>query len=948
MPSRAHTGAALGLLALGVLAAGLCGRNRASDRAGQPHRIQDAGTALGQTIVKGRVVDVNGSSLPGVHVGLRRTVEGAHAVPASRSVDRSGEAITATLTDENGEFSLKVGPDVDPSSLDLVARAEGHATTAIPLAEAPDPIEITLDTTATLRGQLSAPANLEAAYQDALLTLAGSGVWPPRVLTVDAHGGFEAAALPEGVYEMTARLGTLAGRTSQPISLEPGEDRTVSFSLRHGAEVAVAVTEAASQAPITGVNVSLMDDALSSRPVTARTDLSGHAQLRGLLPGKHRVSLELSGYVPVIGAPLPSGRGPHRFRLQRAASVRGRVVDANGDPLAGARLQVRGTARDGSPIHLQTGPAAGSTLPPLAPGPPTVASGESLGVTRGPVPKIPITPAPAEAEERSLRLTHGRSGRSHGLTDKLGAFELQGIPAGNISISAQSKDGRWGLSRPLQVEPGQHLRGVEVVIPDVGELLVRVLDSGGTPATQVPLELVAEAEVVPRFGITDQRGEFVFGGLAGTCTVTARPHGQRPTSGETLVEADQANELVLYVSESGYRLSGRVFGANGQPLALARLSIVPASPVTAAPGEPGTIAPIAGVSGRDGTFELPGLPAPPWDLHVSHEGHARLRKTISNDTDSLELRMSVGHSLRGQVESDAGKSVAGVRIGLVANETTDTSAQAPPRAIRQTTVRAGTFEFRGVAAGDYNLIIDDKKFVLTRRPVTIDPDPRVDNRVELTLVRVGTASGTVVDRLGGPVLNAIVTVDGTDAGRPPPTTVTNGDGEFVLAGIGPGDAIVSARHLAAGEGTSSNPVRIGSGETSPGVVVRLPGVVPPGDAGVPEEVARIAAAQGASPTGPATTVDRGDLQSTAGARRRIFTQPPVALAAGKVGVVIEQATGAAVEAGVRPGDRLLQVDGEPVLSAGQGRSMLRGLSGSHATLTLRRDGRPFRIRLRRP
>jgi S1-C subfamily serine protease len=61
-----------------------------------------------------------------------------------------------------------------------------------------------------------------------------------------------------------------------------------------------------------------------------------------------------------------------------------------------------------------------------------------------------------------------------------------------------------------------------------------------------------------------------------------------------------------------------------------------------------------------------------------------------------------------------------------------------------------------------------------------------------------------------------------------------------------------------------------------------------------------------------------------------------------------QPGGAAEKAGVRAGDVLVSIDGEPVLSAAQGRGMLRDPAGHAALIQLRRERAQVRVRYKRP
>jgi S1-C subfamily serine protease len=91
--------------------------------------------------------------------------------------------------------------------------------------------------------------------------------------------------------------------------------------------------------------------------------------------------------------------------LELAASIRGRVVDARGEPVSGARVGI-GVV----PLYLPQG-----ALP------------EGLAVT-----------------------------------DARGEFVLERVPSGTQSLNAYSRMSGRGTSQPLEIDPGEELRDVEV------------------------------------------------------------------------------------------------------------------------------------------------------------------------------------------------------------------------------------------------------------------------------------------------------------------------------------------------------------------------------------------------------------------------------------------------------------------------------------------------------
>lgn len=81
---------------------------------------------------------------------------------------------------------------------------------------------------------------------------------------------------------------------------------------------------------------------------------------------------------------------------------------------------------------------------------------------------------------------------------------------------------------------------------------------------------------------------------------------------------------------------------------------------------------------------------------------------------------------------------------------------------------------------------------------------------------------------------------------------------------------------------------------------------------------------------------------------RLFTLPPVEFSHRVHGVYVSAIGPGAHESPLRPGDRVLRIDGEPILAAAQARSMLRGKRHTRVRLVLLRDGERMHVTLTRP
>ena len=116
--------------------------------------------------------------------------------------------------------------------------------------------------------------------------------------------------------------------------------------------LAGSVVHAQSGEPLKRAEVVLSDDVAGAQPLRAITDASGKFKLPGLSAGTYRVSVSRSGFVPARARGKDSDSGPEVitltsgqeitglfYRLSPGAVLAGRVVDEDGAPFAGVRLQ---------------------------------------------------------------------------------------------------------------------------------------------------------------------------------------------------------------------------------------------------------------------------------------------------------------------------------------------------------------------------------------------------------------------------------------------------------------------------------------------------------------------------------------------------------------------------------------------------------------------------------
>ncbi len=485
----------------------------------------------------------------------------------------------------------------------------------------------------------------------------------------------------------------------------------------------------------------------------------------------------------------------------------------------------------------------------------------------------PVPPLPLTPTEGDARLIP--SGVMV-VTGPDGRFELHGLAAGPGEVHAERQGSAPGRSPALMLQPGDTHRDVRLVVRDGGWIDGRVVDARGFPIGSVPVELRAEFEPWLRTVMSNEDGTFQFEGVLGISVLVARPLDLPPTRERVEIPPNQRTDVELVLPTDLTQLALRVYDEDGFPVSDAALelhSLRARSPFSR-----------RGVSAPDGTFVFAALPEPPYRLVVDHPDFTPTEASEIVETNG-EMRVTLrpGGSLRGRVMDAWIGAVVGAEVRVRQDASTRTVV----------TDGEGRFTFERLARGPYAIEVTATGHLPLLRDARLEDDTL--DLGDLELVTGGFLTGEVVDVLGDVVPNAQVTAQGTSN-----TTQTGSNGEFRLQ-VEPGFHRVVVRHESAGERESER-VEVDAGEER-SIRVVLP----------------------------------GRLEAAEAPRVGVF-RTGVALDLARRGdeIVVTWAGGEAARR-IRPGDRLLEVDGEPVLSAGQGRGMLRGPAGDSAVLLINRD-----------
>lgn len=786
----------------------------------------------------------------------------------------------------------------------ITASATGHEPISrlVVLGEAEPPVErFVLQRTGGLEIRVIDSSRRPVA--GATVTVGGVSLASHQTVTTDAQGATRVDSLPGGIYEARASFGALASRRASAISVEPSRATAVTLVLETASVVTGRVVDA-SGAPLDGVEISVSEDALDLVPHQIRTDADGQFRFEAITNHPHVLVARLDGFLPYGPAVLVPGEPLPTFTLLRSATIRGRIVDADGEPVVGAVVMLvneRGAvAAAGTASPTSSAPALPLTGTQTRNQPMLQAAGE-LGVTLGDLPPIPLgtitaTPVVSATGGSAATSTLGS------VTDRNGIYVLVGVPPGTVQLTAHHPAHPSVTSEARRIESGATIDDWNLVFPPAGKLNALVVDSRNRPVAGVPIELRTDRDDVPRTGITGYDGRFTFEGVDGICVVTAMPAGRPAGRVRAEVSAGRSVEVVVALDDDLVSLDGRVLDERGAPVEGARVELTSL--------RARTVFESFAMTEVDGTFRFDGIPQPAYRIVVDHPSFAtkRLEDVRPARSARLEIRLAVGGSIEGElVDEDDGRVIERAIVGLYSGDDLVDEDASDGR---------GHFSFERITPGRYRLTVRSREHLPYERNVTLAPGryelPHLDvGRIELLGAFV--IRGTVVDSLGDPVERARITLPFTLGS---PTAVSDISGQFEIRGVAPGTHELQAEHVRAGSARGRRPVRGQAREVIRDVEIRLPGRRTVDDLSADPELVR----------GVAVVLD------TSGTDIVVAWVGP---------------TSAADVIGLRVGDVLVSVDAEPAVELLRTRTLLRGPLEVPVALVVRRGSSQRRLQVGR-
>ncbi|MEM9596806.1 MAG: carboxypeptidase-like regulatory domain-containing protein, partial [Acidobacteriota bacterium] len=632
----------------------------------------------------GRVVDLDDRPIPGATVRVRPHGDG----------EPDGDPEPAARADADGRFELRGLPSLH---LDVVAAADGFApleVKGVQVADGDGPVDLgtlLLAPGVELRGLALGPEGAPVAEAEAWVLADGADddrPSSPAAAQADAEGRLAVAGLEAGrtVDLLVDAPGYLPQRLRglvPPAAFEARLRPAASLGGRvvdragapiEGAEVSVAVADAIVGAE--DVAESKSDGAAISaeRRRTVRSDAEGRFLLADVPPGPAEVEAWATGFQPTAPRRLdlsPEETPQLRLVLDAGAAVVGRVVDVEGEPVEGARVNAGrpwgDTDADGR-YRLAGIPPSAEALEVTAvhPGYQTQraeveivsevttvdfvldggrrVAGRVVDGAGAPLPGVALHLVPADPD--SPLADHRAT------SDGDGGFELAPVPDGHYRLMGSRGGLVQGDPPDVQVA-GASVDGIELELAAGARLEGQIL--GLDFEAMARLELRAEADGrAPLAGEVDFEGRYRIADLAqDDWTVIARlDAGRRQVRARFTVEAGEPLIERDLEFGAGAQLTGTVLHGS-EPLAGAQLelrhSVAGRRAVTTDP---------------QGQFQVEDLDLGRYRLSVAH----RERGLVHNEDLSLQgdrdvvVELSTSGAVGQVVDGVTGAGVGGASV----------------------------------------------------------------------------------------------------------------------------------------------------------------------------------------------------------------------------------------------------------------------------------------------
>jgi 5-hydroxyisourate hydrolase-like protein (transthyretin family) len=773
------------------------------------------------TLLRGSVLDAKGKPLAGVPVGIYLNKE----VEALRKAQP--KLALATRTDAAGKFQLSL-----PRSLGqvlVVARRSGlaiaQASAKLDTQRELPPLRLSAGMTLNGRATDEAGRALAAVKVSADLwsALDDSTVGPLQRFSAlsRADGSFAVTGLEAGSYRIRAELAGYGIWDKENVYLEKdaAKNRALKIALRPAAYLAGVVTDQGGQ-PLAGAKLAELGQ---SPKIVTVTDGAGRFRLGPFaVDGDAQLTVSHTGYTTRYQT-FKAPQSDLQVVLSQGGVLRGRVVDAaTGAPVTEFGIAFEERMDDPSIVPDRRGPSAVTArdgrfeVKGVPAGPATIvalARGYMPGEVQG-IDIIPGEPTPevlielkrgitlrgrvidkasgkplagvqiSQGDSITARLREDRGlGHAPATSDADGLFALEGLPAGTLSITAESKN-HADLSRRMVLTQDT---SVELALSLGATITGQVLAADGVTPVQasVQLQWETERENWSSGGASDAQGRFELKHrAAGRYKLSALTQSQVTPAKEITVAGDERLDGIKLVFEAAPMIRGTIAGLS--PEELTRLRMAGGRAPQAPDGKwywSGELFQESSDIELDGTayrLQQRGLRAGPTIVIAGPAQGPQIQKRVTmpeRGAGTVDFDFAGGMQVAGRV-TRAGKPAAGIAMVALPDE------GQPVAGVTQTTA-SGEYRFADLARGTYRIGPANVK------PLRLQMTGNVVQDFELPALEV---AGRASDAMTGRPLSAVrveLRTTQVDAVTESRSVLTDHEGAFKLDQLAPGEYVLT-------------------------------------------------------------------------------------------------------------------------------------------------------------
>ena len=680
---------------------------------------------------------------------------------------------------------------------------------------------------------------------------------PDAVATTDREGRFEVDDLSPGVYRLWALHPKWPPASSEELTVGSDGEVEADVVLGRGGRAAGRLVDPEGR-PLAG-RVSLLEVGGVQVPAAVAEAVRAEAG------GDGRFLLTRVPAAPVVLAARAPGRVPARVDvdgeaggepvdagdvvLQPAATIRGRVRDGAGRPVAGAqaeahaRAQVTGVWRDleatadAEGLFVLDGVQQGARYELLVRAPGfgsvtrRVAGGESVEIVLAPggrltgtvvdssgrpVPDFEVTANPESSGDWTSDTVHDAED---------GRFTLEDLAPGTYAVEVSARDHATAAVSGVKLVAGQARDVGRIRLERGGTVRGEVKDASGRPVAGARLSAHQRSDLYRTRTddpTTDAGGRFEIRGLAAG---TAELHARHPryATGRATVEVvpGAAPAEVQIVLEEGGRVEGSVLRRDGSGAGGMMVRATPSAGLSLAP------------TGADGRFVLEHLPAGRVTLTVmatvapgNYRG-ALSREVEVRDAETTTVDLQLREVLVTGTLSRNGAPLPGMQVAFAlarGESVMGSSARmgAPPAGgpalLGGLTGEDGRYSLIVMDPGSYTVRVGSPDGKLTYPQLKAEVPDAEATTVDLEIPALTAVAGFVREKEGGqPVPDASVFAPRTKPPAPGAAVATAGaDGAFHME-VEPGAYRIGAR----AEGFAPTWQDLTVGDTAPPEVVLL-------------------------------------------------------------------------------------------------------------------------------